>query len=70
MSDAAQETEAAPDANAALDEAFQILGGVQGLVAWGLNQPDKFFAAYIAARSRKEVTGEGGGPVLIMLKPL
>jgi hypothetical protein len=55
-----------------MDEVFDRLGGVEALLEWAAssNENMREFYKLIAKRIPQEVTGEGGGPVLIQLKQL
>jgi hypothetical protein len=57
---------------AAMDEVFDKLGGVDGLLEWAQESPENLETFYklIAKRLPNEVVGDGGGPVLIQLKQL
>lgn len=63
------------DMNAELDQLWQFLGGWQALGEFILMVPDpeersRYMLEVAKLRARKEVTGDGGGPVLIQLKQL
>ena len=55
---------------AAFDDVFDRLGGADGLYEWAAQSPENLreFYKLIAKRLPNEVTGEGGGPLLIQLK--
>jgi hypothetical protein len=55
-----------------VDEVFERLGGVDGLYEWAAQSQEnlKEFYRLMAKRLPQEVTGEGGGPVLIQLRQL
>lgn len=63
------------DMNAELDELWRHLGGWQSMAEFisMLGDPEdraRLMLEVAKLRARKEVTGEGGGPVLIQLKQL
>jgi len=52
-------------------EVYDRLGGWEGLLEWAQSSPDrldKFYQYFLAKRLPNEVTGEGGGPLVIQLK--
>jgi hypothetical protein len=57
---------------AAFDDVFDRLGGADGLYEWAAQSPENLreFYKLIAKRLPNEVTGEGGGPLLIQLKQI
>ena len=59
--------------NAVLDELWTRAGGTEALLDRMATDPalfDKVMLEIAKIRARKEVTGEGGGPLLIQLKQL
>lgn len=61
------------DMNAALDELWTKAGGVDALIDRMATNPDLFDKVMVEIakiRARREVSGEGGGPLLIQLKQL
>ena len=56
----------------AFDEVFDRLGWADGLYEWAAQSPENLreFYKLIAKRLPNEVTGEGGGPLLIQLKQI
>jgi hypothetical protein len=51
---------------AALTEAFEQMGGVKSLVAWGEAEPAEFYRIW-GRLVPHEVSGEGGGPITIKI---
>lgn len=47
---------------AALVEAFDRMGGVKSLIAWGRSEPTEFYKLW-AKMLPQEVTGKDGGPI-------
>lgn len=54
------------EVKAALAEAFDGLGGVEALVRWGQANPNLFYPLW-AKLLPHQVTGEGGGPVVLSI---
>lgn len=57
---------------AAMDEVFDKLGGVDGLLEWAQESPENLETFYklIAKRLPNEVTGPDGGELVIQFKQI